>query len=1258
VSTSRGGPRQGAFISYARADGESAARTLHARLQADAPDVRAWLDRYEIEGGVGWWNQIEEALDRAEFLLLVMTPAAMQSENTRREWRSARQRGVCVYPIKGAPDGALDFPALPNWMRKAHFYDPQLEWQKLLAHLRRGCGATRVPFMAPSLPAGFVARPAPASAVAASLLHAPGDGRRTLVALRGPGGFGKTTLAAATCYDERIVDAFDDGILWVTLGQSPNLLNELIKLYAALTGERPGFVDVEDASRELALKLENRSCLLVIDDVWNTAHLRPFLEGGAGCARLITTRLLDATADAHRIEIEQMTRAEAVQMLLARAGIATAAPERVRELVERLGEWPLPIKLAASAMRQRMDRGDTAESALDYVDRALDKRGITAFDKRDGTDRGDAVGRTIAASLDLLAPDEQRRCADLSVFPEDAPTSVATAARLWDLDELDAEDLARKLDDLALIEFDLRRDTIRMHDVLRGLLLARLPDRAAVHARLVDAWGDPHHLPDADAWRGYAYHLVHAGRTADLRRLLLDPAWLDARVRATDVTSLVGDFNHLADDPVAGLVRDALRLSAPAIARDPGQLETQLLGRLHGRPEPDVRQLYARWAHGRGERPWLQLMGPTLDGPGGMLRMTLVGHAGEITSLAADTAFRTVTSASEDGTVRVWDVETGALLRTFEHRRLGVWAVASTSDGGTALSAGADGMLYQWQVAAGPSGSPVSAASKLARTALALSADGSTAVWGSRCPEVIAWDVRRCQVLHVLQGHEEGVTSVGISADGTRAVSGSDDGTLRVWDLTTGALVRTLRGHSAPVNAVALSTDGRHALSGSTDRTIRVWDADDGSCARTLIGHDGSVTSVALASKGRRAISGSSDRRAMLWNLEDGTALATLEGHSDVVGAVAIDETGMQAATGSVDRTIKLWRLDVLRSPARGETHAGAVVSLVFSGDGSRCASGGDDGRVTVREVETGAIVRSFDAHVCPVRSLAFTHDNQCILSAGIDRRFWLWTIDDGTAVSIPMRHWGPVDDCAFSAAARYLVSACGDQFVYLWDVPSGVLIERYGTRRLFDHLIPPSPRRRTLPDSDELRDRYLPGEAVHDVALVRMSADGDYALLSAVVRESAGGLRADSAAPVAHKSCVLAFHVPTGEIRTFTSRQTEPISAFAIHPGTGRLLWGRADRGIAVCDLRSEKRVAILRGHEDEVNAVGFSGDGRLAYSCARDRNLIVWDLESGERLAAFTADAALRSLAVSPAGNAVAAGDVAGRVHFLRLVRAPGSA
>ena len=125
-----------------------------------------------------------------------------------------------------------------------------------------------------------------------NLLLSP-DRRETVAittALSGAGGFGKTTLAAALCHDEDIIQNFDDGILWVTLGQNPNVMGGLVTAYAALTGERPGFASEEDAAFQLGQKLEDRTCLLVIDDVWDEAHLRPFLRGGKGCARLFTTR--------------------------------------------------------------------------------------------------------------------------------------------------------------------------------------------------------------------------------------------------------------------------------------------------------------------------------------------------------------------------------------------------------------------------------------------------------------------------------------------------------------------------------------------------------------------------------------------------------------------------------------------------------------------------------------------------------------------------------------------------------------------------------------------------------------------------------------------------------------------------------------------------------------------------------------------------------------------------------------------------------
>ena len=149
----------GVFISYARADGELRAAEIRERLKREASDIVIQQDRLFLEGGIGWWKQITDAIDSVEFLILVVTPAAIASGTVQKEWRYARQQGVCVYPVKGAPDAELQFGRMPRWMRKAHFFDLEKEWPTFLAHLRKGCDRRRVPFMAPDLPPHFVQRP-------------------------------------------------------------------------------------------------------------------------------------------------------------------------------------------------------------------------------------------------------------------------------------------------------------------------------------------------------------------------------------------------------------------------------------------------------------------------------------------------------------------------------------------------------------------------------------------------------------------------------------------------------------------------------------------------------------------------------------------------------------------------------------------------------------------------------------------------------------------------------------------------------------------------------------------------------------------------------------------------------------------------------------------------------------------------------------------------------------------------------------------
>jgi len=143
------------FISYARSDGQTFANDLRQRLEAAG--IPLWQDHVGMEGGRDWWLQITEALDHVEFMVLVMTPAALRSDIVRKEWRYARQQGVCVYPVKA--DLHINYQSLPRWMRSAHFYDLKHEESKFINDLNTRCQQPRVPFMVEDLPADFVEHP-------------------------------------------------------------------------------------------------------------------------------------------------------------------------------------------------------------------------------------------------------------------------------------------------------------------------------------------------------------------------------------------------------------------------------------------------------------------------------------------------------------------------------------------------------------------------------------------------------------------------------------------------------------------------------------------------------------------------------------------------------------------------------------------------------------------------------------------------------------------------------------------------------------------------------------------------------------------------------------------------------------------------------------------------------------------------------------------------------------------------------------------
>ena len=336
--------------------------------------------------------------------------------------------------------------------------------------------------MAPEPPEEFVARPKEFDALKRQLLDAKGDAVAITAALRGAGGYGKTTLAMALAHDPDIVDAYFDGVLWAELGETPaNLTGIIADLIQSLTGARPSFETLNAAAAGLGDAIGDRRVLLIIDDVWRKLHLEPFLKGAPNATRLVTTRFDTVLPpSAARQFVDAMAEGEALALIkwgLPAEDVPPLLP-RLQAMAARLGEWAQLLKLANGFLRERVKRGLALEKAIDDLSRRFDKRGLDALSRSTDVgyeERHSSVAKVIETSLELLGVDKRARFAELGVFPEDVDIPVGVAARLWaetgGLDEIDSEDLLQELADLSLLlSLDLERETFRFHDTTRQYL--------------------------------------------------------------------------------------------------------------------------------------------------------------------------------------------------------------------------------------------------------------------------------------------------------------------------------------------------------------------------------------------------------------------------------------------------------------------------------------------------------------------------------------------------------------------------------------------------------------------------------------------------------------------------------------------------------------------------------------------------------------------------------------------------------------------
>jgi WD40 repeat protein len=265
--------------------------------------------------------------------------------------------------------------------------------------------------------------------------------------------------------------------------------------------------------------------------------------------------------------------------------------------------------------------------------------------------------------------------------------------------------------------------------------------------------------------------------------------------------------------------------------------------------------------------------------------------------------------------VRLWDVDSCREVARYEGHIGAVRGVAFAGDGQHILTASEDQTLRVWDVASRKEVRSVKILSN-PKGVVAFSADGRLALAGGlvdRTPSL--WDVESGKPVRPFDGiHVSGVYSLAFSPDGRRALSGGfDRGGVRVWDVGTGKEVARFRLDAGATEgttaACAFSPDGKRAvISGGVSPSPSVWDAERGQRLLLLKSPPGATHAVAFSPDGGRILTGG-DGTVCLFDASSGAELSRMTGHTGEVFAVAFSPDGRWAVSGGADRSLRLWKL-------------------------------------------------------------------------------------------------------------------------------------------------------------------------------------------------------------------------------------------------------------------------------------------------------------------------------------------------------------
>jgi WD40 repeat protein len=423
----------------------------------------------------------------------------------------------------------------------------------------------------------------------------------------------------------------------------------------------------------------------------------------------------------------------------------------------------------------------------------------------------------------------------------------------------------------------------------------------------------------------------------------------------------------------------------------------------------------------------------------------VLNHAAAVDDVAFTPDGRGVVTAGWEAAISLWDASSLRLLRRMEGHTSLVVSIAIDRVRRTLASAGIDGTIRLWDLESGQERSKIRAVSGFHVRSVSFAPDGRQLATVSDNGTVRFWDVEAgetSQEAKTLRGHSGRVTCLAFSPDESRLITGSWDGTARIWRIATGEELGVLR-HDGIVNAARFAPDGRTIITADdTSGAMTIWDA--GSCQRVRsVRGAGAIAVPRFTPDGSQVVAISGQSGIMRWNAATWAVETEVNTGLPLGRMSAVSPDGSTLITANDSGQVRFWSVSSLRQ--RGPTstaHSSAISSIEFSPDGQVMATGGFDGSVRLWDWRIGTVTAVLKSHQGWIGSIAFSSDGRRLVTGGHDGTIKFWNPSDQQELVSFQRHRDLVSGLAFTRDGRFLASA-GGSVTRLWQAGDPALLDK-----------------------------------------------------------------------------------------------------------------------------------------------------------------------------------------------------------------------